>query len=95
LLPFALSNYLYGATSVDFVSYIAATFFGFTPGSFSVVYLGSVGKELTVGRGYVLPWYTYLAIGGLILTFGQYIAKYAASVIQKIEEEDRNETDVL
>ena len=33
LLPFAISNYLYGLTSVDFWSYLAGTFLGFAPGT--------------------------------------------------------------
>jgi uncharacterized membrane protein YdjX (TVP38/TMEM64 family) len=48
LLPFALSNYLYGITSVDFGSYVAATLLGFAPGTFGIVYAGSVGKVGTI-----------------------------------------------
>jgi uncharacterized membrane protein YdjX (TVP38/TMEM64 family) len=44
LLPFALSNYLYGLTSVDFWSYVTATFLGFSPGTLGIVYAGSAGK---------------------------------------------------
>ena len=44
LLPFALSNYLYGLTSVDFWSYVSATFLGFSPGTLAIVYAGSAGK---------------------------------------------------
>jgi uncharacterized membrane protein YdjX (TVP38/TMEM64 family) len=44
LLPFALSNYLYGLTSVDFWSFVSATFLGFSPGTLAIVYAGSAGK---------------------------------------------------
>ena len=40
LLPFALSNYLYGLTSVKFYEFITATFLGFSPGTFGIVYAG-------------------------------------------------------
>lgn len=91
LLPFALSNYLYGVTSVDFVSYITATFLGFAPGSFGVVYFGSAGKALTETSSAGVPWYGYAGVGVGILLFGQAIAKYATSVIQQMEEEDKEE----
>ena len=35
LFPFALSNYLYGVTSVDFISYFWGTLLGFLPGTVS------------------------------------------------------------
>eukprot|EP01035_Chromulina_nebulosa_P019037 gene19037-24857_t len=86
-LPFALSNYLYGITSVDFWSFIAATFFGFAPGTFGIVYAGSAGKELFSG-GANMPWYFYLAAGTGILFFAQQIAKSANDAIKAIEQEE-------
>lgn len=95
LLPFALSNYVYGVTSVDFISYITATFLGFTPGSFGVVYFGSAGKALSTEGAAHLPLYVY-ALGGLgIYGFGQWVAKYATKVIEEIEEEDKWEQAAL
>jgi uncharacterized membrane protein YdjX (TVP38/TMEM64 family) len=91
LLPFALSNYVYGVTSVDFISYITATFLGFTPGSFGVVYFGSAGKALLTEGGASLPWYGYAGVGVAILAFGQVVSKYATQVIQEIEKEDEIE----
>jgi uncharacterized membrane protein YdjX (TVP38/TMEM64 family) len=88
LLPFALSNYLYGVTSVDFGSYIVGTFFGFAPGTLGVVYAGSVGKALTTDGVLALPWYGYLGAGAAIVALGQWVAKYAASVIEEMERED-------
>ena len=43
LFPFALSNYLYGASSVRFAPYFAGTLLGFLPGTFAYVYAGRVG----------------------------------------------------
>ena len=43
LFPFALSNYLYGASSVRFAPYLMGTLLGFLPGTFAYVYAGRVG----------------------------------------------------
>ena len=37
LLPFALSNYLYGLTSVKFKPYVLASWLGMLPGTFAYV----------------------------------------------------------
>jgi hypothetical protein len=58
------------------------------------VYAGSVGKALTTDGAYALPWYGYLAIGAVILAFGQFIAKYATGVIEEMEKEDEAEQSV-
>ncbi len=51
LFPFALSNYLYGASSVRFVPYFLGTVLGFLPGTFAYVYAGRVGERMgKVGR---------------------------------------------
>merc|ERR1712194_754006 len=42
LFPFALSNYLYGASSIQFVPYFFGTLLGFAPGTFGYVYLGGM-----------------------------------------------------
>lgn len=44
LLPFALSNYFYGLTSVEFGPYLLATLIGFAPGTFAYVYTGEAAK---------------------------------------------------
>lgn len=40
LLPLALSNYLYGLTSVDFVPYVLGSWLGQLPGTFAYVSAG-------------------------------------------------------
>lgn len=86
LLPFSLSNYLYGLTSVDFWSFLAGTFLGFAPGTFGIVYAGSVGKDLLSMDGNGLPWYGYAAIGVVILLFAQTIAKIATDALQNMDD---------
>ncbi len=44
LLPFNLSNYLYGLTSVAFWPYVLASWIGMMPGTILFVYIGSLGK---------------------------------------------------
>ena len=44
LLPFNLSNYLYGVTKIGFWPYLAASWVGMLPGTFLYVYLGAAGK---------------------------------------------------
>jgi len=45
LLPFALSNYLYGMTKVNLLEYLAGTAIGFAPGSLGFVMTGQVGRD--------------------------------------------------
>jgi uncharacterized membrane protein YdjX (TVP38/TMEM64 family) len=87
LLPFSVSNYLYGLTSVDFWSFISATLLGFAPGSFGIVYAGSAGKAIFDRN---VPWYVF-ALGAILLAFvGKTIAKIAGDAIKTIEEEESN-----
>lgn len=43
-IPFNLSNYLYGLTSVRFLPYVLASWLGMLPATIMYVYLGTVGK---------------------------------------------------
>ncbi len=72
LIPFNLSNYFYGLTSVRFWPYVLASWIGMLPGTLLYVYLGAAGKAglsgavgQTPGRS---PW-EYVLFGiGLIAT---------------------------
>jgi uncharacterized membrane protein YdjX (TVP38/TMEM64 family) len=67
LIPFSLSNYLYGLTSVRFLPYLAASWVGMLPGTLLYVSLGVAGK--TVGeKGARSPWEWALLGAGLIAT---------------------------
>jgi uncharacterized membrane protein YdjX (TVP38/TMEM64 family) len=87
LFPFALSNYLYGATSIDFVPFFWATLLGFTPGTLAYVYTGVVGKALTAGGDSAQPWFVYaggaVVLGGLV----KLLVDVASNIVEEIGEE--------
>lgn len=91
LLPFAVSNYLYGITSVDFVSFFFATFLGFAPGTLGIVYAGSAGKAFFTDGG-SLPWYVFVVAGAAIILAAQTLARVAGDAIKSIEEENSKAT---
>ena len=89
VFPFALSNYLYGASSINFPAFFWGTLLGFAPGTLAYVYTGYVGKALTGDAGGdVYPWYVY--VGGLTLFAGllKVIADTATRVVEEIEAEE-------
>jgi len=51
LLPFSVSNYLYGLTGVSLRGYVVATWLGTLPGTVMYVYLGHVGGAGLAGGG--------------------------------------------
>ncbi len=67
LLPFNLSNYLYGVTKIGFWPYLAASWVGMLPGTFLYVYIGAAGKEAS-SNGAAGPWKWVLFGAGLIAT---------------------------
>ena len=90
LFPFALSNYLYGVTSVDFLSYFWGTLLGFAPGTIAYVYTGEIGKALTLGGGESQPWYIYAAGLSLLVGFISIISDVATNIIEELEEIEDN-----
>ena len=90
IFPFALVNYLYGASSIGFVPFIGATLLGFVPSTAVYVYTGMVGQALTIGGSgdSSQPWYVYA--GGLTLLAGllKLVTDVATGVIETINEDD-------
>lgn len=86
LFPFALSNYLYGASSIQFLPYFFGTLLGFAPGTFAYVYAGRIGKALTMDSASSEPWYVYA--GGLAVVVGliKVAGDIASEVIDATEE---------
>eukprot|EP00741_Cyanophora_paradoxa_P010729 tig00020538_g10371.t1 len=97
LLPFSISNYLYGLTSVEFTPYVFASWLGMLPGTIAYVYTGSVGKmALGVdqeGSGGVNP----LLVGlGLAATVGviALISRVAKDALHEADPELETEEPV-
>jgi uncharacterized membrane protein YdjX (TVP38/TMEM64 family) len=88
LIPFSLSNYLYGLTAVRFWPYVLASWIGMLPGTVLYVYLGAVGKagfESAAGGRTKSPLeWTFLVIG-LIATLAVtlWVTKIARDAIKK------------
>jgi uncharacterized membrane protein YdjX (TVP38/TMEM64 family) len=93
LLPLAASNYLYGLTSVDLWSYVAASWLGMLPGTLAYVAAGTYGKELLAGAeaggggGGVALWQVALglAASGLAVT---YVGRVAKEALDAAEADD-------
>ncbi len=67
LVPFSLSNYLYGLTSVEFVAYVATSWAAMLPATVLYVYLGAAGR--TIGQKTERsPWEWVLLGVGLAAT---------------------------
>jgi uncharacterized membrane protein YdjX (TVP38/TMEM64 family) len=88
IFPFALSNYLYGASSINFRAFFFGTLFGFAPGTLAYVYTGYVGKALTDGAEGSYPWFVYA--GGLAVFAGllKAVADTATQIVEDLEDED-------
>jgi uncharacterized membrane protein YdjX (TVP38/TMEM64 family) len=90
IFPFALSNYLYGASSINFSSFFWGTLLGFTPGTLAIVYAGYVGKALTTEGSESYPWFVY--VGGLALftCLLKVLADTATRIVEEMEGEEGN-----
>jgi uncharacterized membrane protein YdjX (TVP38/TMEM64 family) len=86
IFPFALSNYLYGASAIDFGAFFWGTLLGFTPGTVAYVYTGMVGKALTLGQGE--PWYVYAGGFTALLAFLKIVTDVATNIVDAIEDDD-------
>ncbi|KAL3810660.1 hypothetical protein ACHAXA_001049 [Cyclostephanos tholiformis] len=93
LFPFALSNYLYGASSVRFVPYLLGTVLGFLPGTFAYVYAGRVGKALTIDSATSEPWYVYVGGMAAVLALLKIAGDVASGVIESLESEPEDDTE--
>jgi uncharacterized membrane protein YdjX (TVP38/TMEM64 family) len=87
LFPFALSNYLYGASSINFWPYFFGTAIGFAPGTFAYVYAGRIGKALTIDSASSEPWYVYVGGLAIVVALLKVAGDVASGVIDSMDED--------
>jgi uncharacterized membrane protein YdjX (TVP38/TMEM64 family) len=68
IVPFSVSNYVYGVTPVRAGSYLAASALGMLPGTFLYVYLGHLGGAAAAGEEGAGLWRWVLLVAGLLAT---------------------------
>ncbi|KAI0559625.1 SNARE associated Golgi protein [Gracilaria domingensis] len=90
LLPFSISNYLYGLTSVKLGEYALASWLGMLPGTIAYVSAGAAVNTLTDLHGGQSAASPALVITGLVATAAVLISlgKIAREAIENVEEED-------
>jgi uncharacterized membrane protein YdjX (TVP38/TMEM64 family) len=90
LLPFAISNYLYGLTSVRLRDYAVASWLGMLPGTIAYVSAGaaiSALTDLSLHKGSVSPALVVLGVTATVLALGT-IGRLASSAIAEAELEE-------
>jgi len=93
LLPFAISNYLYGLTSVDLKPYVLGSWLGMLPGTFLYVQAGTTGRALldTAAEGGTSSTSGLVtAAAGLSFSLltAFYVSKVAKEAVDAIAEEE-------
>lgn len=98
LLPFSISNYLYGLTSVDFVQFCAASWLGMLPGTIAYVSAGAAVSALTeLGSGKVSHRVSSaLVVLGFVGTIGVlwFAGRLASRIIADIAHDELDESTI-
>jgi uncharacterized membrane protein YdjX (TVP38/TMEM64 family) len=91
LVPFSLSNYLYGLTGIRFSQFILASWVGMLPGTILYVYLGAAGQSIGRARERSV-WECVLVGAGLIasLVVTLLLARVAKKELHKSGLENRS-----
>ena len=86
LIPFNVSNYFYGLTSIGFWPYLIASCVGMLPGVLLYAYLGAIGQAGLEGgkKGYSPLQWTFLGIGLLAtIAVTVFVGRVATKALQK------------
>ena len=90
VIPFNLSNYLYGLTGVKFWPYVLASWIGMMPGAFLYIYIGVAGKAAVAaaagGEAVKHGWqyWTFMGVGlaaTIVVTI--WVTKIASDALKK------------
>mmetsp|Transcript_28735 Transcript_28735/g.78927 ORF Transcript_28735/g.78927 Transcript_28735/m.78927 type:complete len:456 (+) Transcript_28735:243-1610(+) len=88
IFPFALSNYVYGASSISFGDFFFGTLLGFAPGTIGYVYTGMVGQELLLSSGDAQPWYVYAGALGALTVVLKLVTDAATQIVAELQDDD-------
>src|SRR5438034_4555022 len=92
LIPFNLSNYLYGLTGVKFWPYVLASWIGMMPGTFLYVYIGTASQAAisaaaggeAVQHGW--QYWTFISIGlAATIVVTVWVTKIARAALHRTE----------
>src|SRR2546423_3787580 len=86
LIPFNLSNYFYGITSVTFGAYVLVSAVGMIPGTLLYAYLGAIGQAGVSGGATGHSNWQYVLLGvGLIATIAVtiFVSRIAKKALKK------------
>ena len=82
LLPFSVSNYLYGLTSVSVLEYAPASFLGMIPGTAAYVASGDVARTISSGGGATVQQLGPALLGlGLSALSAWYVGRIASKAL--------------
>ncbi len=86
LIPFNVSNYFYGITSISFWPYLLASAIGMLPGTLLYAYLGAIGQAGLAGgkKGHSPLEWAFLGLGFLV-TIGVtvFVSRVARNALKK------------
>lgn len=86
LIPFNVSNYFYGLTSISFWPYLLVSCIGMLPGTLLYAYLGAIGQAGLSGgkKGHSPLEWTFLGIGLLAtIAVTVFVSRVAKKALQK------------
>eukprot|EP00793_Prasinoderma_coloniale_P001841 PRCOL_00003647-RA len=91
LLPFALSNYVYGVSSVGLPAYVAASWLGMLPGTLWFVGAGSLGRSVlaegaSAGAGAGAA--ALAASFALSVLSAGYVGKLVSDAVKSVDDEE-------